>query len=44
VSAPDRSGPDVNEEFADFKKEFLEHILDAHDVPEDERQLWRDLR
>jgi len=34
----------VNEEFAAFREEFLDHILEASGVPEDERDLWRDLR
>ena len=41
MNAPE---PDLLAEFAKFKEEFLEHVLDAYDVPEDERQLWRDLR
>ena len=36
--------PDVNAEFEAFKAEFLDHILDAFDIPEDLRQMWRDLR
>ena len=36
--------PDLNAEFAVFREEFLEHVLDAHDVPEDLRQMWRELR
>ena len=39
-----RPEPDVNAEFAAFRDEFLEHVLDAYDVPEDLRQLWRELR
>ena len=39
-----RPEPDVNAEFAAFRDEFLDHILDAYDVPEDLRQMWRDLR
>jgi hypothetical protein len=34
----------VNEEFAAFREEFLDHILEASGVPEDERDLWRALR
>jgi hypothetical protein len=33
-----------NAAFAAFAAEFAEHILEASGVPEDERQLWRDLR
>ena len=33
-----------NPEFEAFRQEFAEHVLDAYDVPEDLRQLWRDLR
>lgn len=36
--------PEVNEEFAAFREEFLDHILEASGVPEGERDLWRDLR
>ena len=36
--------PDISAEFAAFREEFLDHILDAYDVPEDERQMWRELR
>jgi hypothetical protein len=32
----------VSEEFAVFAAEFREHLLDG--LPEDEKQLWRDLR
>ena len=41
MNAPE---PDLLAEFEAFKAEFLEHVLDAFDVPEAERQLWRDLR
>lgn len=34
----------VNPEFAAFRDEFYDHILDASGVPEDEKRLWRDLR
>jgi hypothetical protein len=36
-----RSG---NPEFAAFRNEFLDLTLDASGVPEDQRQMWRDLR
>ena len=36
--------PDVKAEFAAFRDSFLEAVLDACDIPEDERELWRDLR
>jgi hypothetical protein len=32
----------ANAEFAAFREEFLDHLLEG--VPEDEKQLWRDLR
>ena len=35
--------PDVNPEFAAFEKEFYDHTL-PEDMPEDEKQMWRDLR
>ena len=41
MTAPDR---EVNAEFAAFREKFLNHILDAYDIPEDLRELWRDLR
>jgi hypothetical protein len=36
--------PDVNPDFAAFKKEMAEMVMDTCGVPEDLRQLWRDLR
>jgi hypothetical protein len=33
---------DGNPEFAAFRQEFLDHLLDG--IPEDEKDLWRDLR
>ena len=45
MSTPDRPEPDRSlQEFAAFREEFLEHVLDAYDIPEDLRQMWRDLR
>ena len=44
VSTPERPEPDILAEFAAFREELLEHILDAYDVPEDLRQMWRELR
>ena len=44
MSTPERQEPDINTEFAAFREEFLEHILDAYDVPEHLRQMWRELR
>ena len=35
--------PEVNAEFDAFRDAFLEHILDAYDIPEDLRQMWREL-
>ena len=34
----------VNPEFAAFKKEMAEMVMDTREVPEDQRQMWRDLR
>ena len=36
--------PDIAAEFAAFRDRFTEAVLDACEVPEDERELWRDLR
>ena len=36
--------PDIAAEFAAFRDGFLEAVLDACEVPEDELELWRDLR
>lgn len=33
----------VNPEFEAFRQKFLDHLL-PEDMPEDEKQLWRDLR
>jgi hypothetical protein len=33
-----------NPEFAALKKEMAEMVMDTCEVPEDQRQLWRDLR
>jgi len=33
---------EAGEEFAAFREKFLDHLLDG--IPEDEKQLWRDLR
>jgi hypothetical protein len=42
VSTPDE--PDLLAEFAAFAAEFLDANLEAAGVPEDERQMWRDLQ
>jgi hypothetical protein len=34
----------VNPEFAAFKEEMAEMVMDTCEVPEDQRDLWRDLR
>lgn len=34
--------PEVSAEFAAFREEFLDHVLEG--LPEDEKQMWRDLR
>jgi hypothetical protein len=34
----------VNPEFAAFRDSIREMVLDAYKVPEDQRQLWRELR
>ena len=36
--------PGVNPEFAAFKEEMAEMVMDTCEVPEDQRQMWRDLR
>jgi hypothetical protein len=42
VSTPDSREPDLLAEFAAFREKFLDHLLDG--IPEDEKDLWRDLR
>jgi hypothetical protein len=42
VSTPDE--PDLFAEFEAFRQELLDANLEAAGVPEDERQMWRDLR
>ena len=42
MSTPDEPG--LLAEFADFRAEFLDANLEASGVPEDEKDLWRDLR
>jgi hypothetical protein len=34
----------VNPEFAAFKEEMAEMVLDACEVPEELREMWRGLR
>ena len=34
----------VNEEFAAFRDEFYDHILEASGVPPEQMDLWRQLR
>ena len=36
--------PDLLAEVEAFRQEFLDHVLDAYDIPEDLRQMWRELR
>jgi hypothetical protein len=44
IGEPDRPEPDLLKEFADFLDEFADANLEASGVPEDERDLWRQLR
>lgn len=44
MNAPDRPEPDLLAEFEAFRRELLDANLEASGVPEDERDLWRDLR
>ena len=44
MSTPDRPEPDILAEFAAFREELAEVNMDAYDVPEDLRQMWRELR
>ena len=42
MSTPDE--PDLLAEFEAFRQEFLDAGLEASGVPEDEKDLWRQLR